>query len=67
MQKFHIVFRYAGEFTTTGVVIEAADIVSAISDFYERHKSTDKIDAIPVSILSINTQELVDLMASSRG
>lgn len=67
MQKFHIVFRYAGEFTTNGVVIEAEDIVKAINDFYERHESSEKIQALPVAILSINTQELVDLMASARG
>lgn len=71
MQKFHIVYRYADEYVSSGTVVEAEDkpigltgavvpaIVIAIQIFTEANPTAH--------IIAVNTQELVDLMSSARG
>lgn len=88
-QKFHILYRYKDELTSSSRVVEAYDIASSIAVFYidmakekgiipaldlpllmfeERYEiSLDALKENMPLIIAIHTQELVDLMASSRG
>lgn len=78
MNKFHILYRYNDELVSSSEVIEAEDIVTAIEQFQATHEVPDSFDMAFIDehqrgnfkeahIIAVHTQELVNLMASSRG